>query len=398
MICLSDLLASYPRILTEDALRYALAAGGVHLAVNRVLARHIAGRTIRPGPRPGWRQIRTEIAASLRTVVIFSLVGLGITAGVMAGWLPVYFDIAERGWAWFAASLVLLVLLHDAWFYAMHRLLHHRRLFRALHRTHHRSHSPTAFAAYSFDTGEAVLTALYLPLALAAVPAHPLAIFLFTAHMILRNAIGHCGVELFPARTDGRPLLPWLTTVTHHDLHHADGRWNMGLYFTWWDRLCGTEHPDYAARFAAVVRRARAQRAGAVGVLLAALVLPGEGRAEAPAGSWASEGLAVVVTFHPCATDPALTCGRLVHVWNPATATRVKVGQDMIHDLRAVAPLEWQGTLTHPESGRRFSGSLRQLDRDTMELQGCAGPFCQREVWHSTRWLQEVAGCLSRAP
>ena len=28
-------------------------------------------------------------------------------------------------------------------------------------------------------------------------------------------------------------------------------RWNFGLYFTFWDRLMGTEHPDYHARFAA---------------------------------------------------------------------------------------------------------------------------------------------------
>ncbi len=48
-----------------------------------------------------------------------------------------------------------------------------------------------------------------------------------------------------------RFLNDWLTTTTHHDLHHADRRWNFGLYFTFWDRLMGTEHPDYHARFAA---------------------------------------------------------------------------------------------------------------------------------------------------
>jgi lathosterol oxidase len=83
-----------------------------------------------------------------------------------------------------------------------------------------------------------------------------LAAFLFTAHMMLRNAIGHCGYEVCPARRDGPPLVGWLTTVTHHDLHHARPRYNFGLYFTWWDRLMGTEDPTYHAEFARAVGQA----------------------------------------------------------------------------------------------------------------------------------------------
>lgn len=40
--------------------------------------------------------------------------------------------------------------------------------------------------------------AVYLPLVLLVVPAHGSVIFVFVTHMILRNAIGHCGVELMP--------------------------------------------------------------------------------------------------------------------------------------------------------------------------------------------------------
>ncbi|MEO8115092.1 MAG: hypothetical protein ABI655_11960, partial [Phenylobacterium sp.] len=32
-------------------------------------------------------------------------------------------------------------------------------------------------------------------------------------------------------------------------------RWNFGLYFSWWDRWMGTEHPEYLARFAAASGR-----------------------------------------------------------------------------------------------------------------------------------------------
>ncbi|MDB5704262.1 MAG: sterol desaturase, partial [Sphingomonas bacterium] len=58
------------------------------------------------------------------------------------------------------------------------------------------------------------------------------------------------------------PLTGWLTTTTHHDLHHSEGRHNFGLYFTWWDRWMGTEHPKYHARFENIAgRRARSGEA-----------------------------------------------------------------------------------------------------------------------------------------
>ena len=40
--------------------------------------------------------------------------------------------------------------------------------------------------------------------------------------------------------------------MTHHELHHEKGGGNFGLYFTWWDRLMGTEHVEYHARFGQV--------------------------------------------------------------------------------------------------------------------------------------------------
>ena len=77
--------------------------------------------------------------------------------------------------------------------------------------------------------------------------------FAFTSHMIVRNVIGHAGVELFPKRWLQWPIARLITTTTHHDLHHSEFRWNYGLYFTWWDRLVGTEHPQYRERFLASV-------------------------------------------------------------------------------------------------------------------------------------------------
>ena len=232
------ILQIWPLFFASDLLRYLIGAGLVYFTVwiwwrRSLMARRIQSRW------PTAADMRREVRYSLLTVLIFSIVGFGVFQGIRSGVLRVYSDIAELGWLWWAASIVFLIVLHDAYFYWTHRLLHHRLVFRWAHRTHHLSHTPTPWAAYAFAPAEAVVQAAYLPLILAVLPAHESALFLFLTHMILRNAIGHSGFELLPRRWQRLPI----TSVTHHDLHHSTTRWNYGLYFTWWDRLMRTEHP-----------------------------------------------------------------------------------------------------------------------------------------------------------
>lgn len=250
----AEILSVYAYIVQFDTMRYLIGAGAVFLLVNTLLARWLTGRKIR-SRSPDGRQMRREFLTSLRTALIFAACGTSIYILRGTGLIDVYLDPAERGWAYFAFSVVALIILHDAWFYWTHRLIHDPRLFRRVHRTHHKSHNPSPWTSYSFDISEALINGSYLTFALLLIPASPLAIFLFLWHMMLRNAIGHCGYEIFPSLRSGRPMFGWMTTVTHHDLHHAQAGWNYGLYFSWWDRLMGTEHPLYHEKFAEAVRK-----------------------------------------------------------------------------------------------------------------------------------------------
>lgn len=232
--------------LSIDLLRYLLGAGLVWLVVNVMLRQRLAGRRILDAqPRPG--QVRREFAYSLSTVVIFAANGAMLWLPPVNGWVRIYNEVAEFGWAWWWASLALILIAHDAWFYWTHRLLHHRRWFGAVHARHHASAHPTPWAAYSFHPVEAAIQAAFLPIFVLLVPTHVAVIGVFLAHMILRNAVGHCSHELFPWAWTPRGPLRWITPVTHHHFHHARNRGNFGLYFTWWDRWCGTEDADYLA-------------------------------------------------------------------------------------------------------------------------------------------------------
>jgi Delta7-sterol 5-desaturase len=374
--------------LIVDLVRYAVFAIGVWLVLWVVLARPLAGRKIR-AERPPARQLALEFLVSVRSIAIFSTIGLSMFILERAGLLPGPALASSWGAPWFWTSLVLMVIAHDAYFYWAHRLMHHPRLFRRFHRRHHKSHNPSPFSAYSFDLGEAAVMASFVPLWMLLVPTPWAATGLYMLHQIVRNTLGHSGYELMPARADGRPMFGWLTTTVHHDLHHAQAGWNYGLYFTWWDRWMGTEHPDYHARYAQAVRRPLKPRAaGAEGRATATLVavacllaLPGATKAEAPqalAGDWATPGLGSVVRLAACPEAPDRLCGRLIWTWDsPKPAS---LGRVILRDFHWSGQAWSGGEVFNPDDGRTYRGSL-WLDGKILRLKGCAGPFCQSQAW-----------------
>jgi len=239
---------------TTEMVRYLFGAAGVAL-LYWLLRRWTAPRRIQQRAAT-LADRRRELRLSVQTIAIFGVVDLLafalITYGVVKiahGFDPVVFTL----------QLIALVILHDAYFYWMHRGLHLRAMFRRAHSAHHLSRTPTSWAAYAFAPIESVFEALYVPIALLGLslfgPVYPLAIFIFLGHQIARNAIGHSGHELAWSGFTRSPLTGWMTTTTHHDLHHSEGRHNFGLYFTWWDRMMGTEHPRYHEKFEAVAGR-----------------------------------------------------------------------------------------------------------------------------------------------
>jgi Delta7-sterol 5-desaturase len=59
--------------------------------------------------------------------------------------------------------------------------------------------------------------------------------------MTVMGITNHMGWELFPKVVVNGALGHWLITATHHQKHHDVYRGNYGLYFRFWDRICGTD-------------------------------------------------------------------------------------------------------------------------------------------------------------
>lgn len=197
--------------------------------------------------RPGFylgrgRQIRGEIGWSLLSAAIY-----GVPAGVVAwgwrehGWTRIYADPRTFPLWWMPASLFACLFLHDTWFYWTHRLMHRPALFRLAHAVHHASRLPTAWAAMSFHPLEALTGAVVIPALVFIVPIHVAVLGAVLAIMTVMGVTNHMGWEMFPRSLVVSRFGRWLVTASHHHRHHESYRGNYGLYFRFWDRLCGTD-------------------------------------------------------------------------------------------------------------------------------------------------------------
>ncbi len=277
-------------MLGFDGGRYVLAAGGAFLVFRVAGRRRWRHKRIFP-ERLTWPNLRREVAYSASTALVFSMTGTALWYGTRAGYFRMYSDVGLHGSAYLVLTLLLLPVLHDAYFYWTHRAMHARALFRGFHLVHHLSTNPTPWAAYAFAPGEAVVQAAFVPLVALVLPIHDVALFGFLAFMITRNVLGHLGLELFPRGFTRSRVWGWSTTATHHAMHHRHMGSNYGLYFMYWDRWMGTLSPEYEATFERVAsRRPRARsarsglrgaRAGAVGLAVAAAILAFAGTASA---------------------------------------------------------------------------------------------------------------------
>jgi len=188
------------------------------------------------------RQIRSEIAWSLLSAAIY-----GLPAGVVAwgsqarGWTRIYADLHAHPLWYLPLSVLLYLFVHDTWFYWTHRLMHRPRWFRLAHAVHHASRPPTAWAAMSFHPIEALSGAVVIPVLVFLVPIHVAMLGVVLTVMTIMGVTNHMGWEMFPRALVHSRAGQWLITASHHHRHHEHYQCNYGLYFRFWDRLCGTD-------------------------------------------------------------------------------------------------------------------------------------------------------------
>ncbi len=190
-----------------------------------------------------------EIKWSFLSSAIFALAG--VLMGVMwqNGWTKIYLPFAEYTLWYLPMSALFLALIHDAYFYWMHRFLHIPRIYKLFHAVHHASLKPSPWASFSFHPVESLLNALALPVIIIFLPLHPVVILWHLTLMTITAITNHLGYEVLPKGSAVHPVGKYLVSGVHHAQHHRYYRYNYGLFFTWWDHWFQSEHPKYVENF-----------------------------------------------------------------------------------------------------------------------------------------------------
>lgn len=247
----TSLFITYGQLTLIIWLRYFLIAGLFFALLwgrpeHKVAARRLAAR------RPEAKTVAHEIRMSLLSSAIYAVPGAVAFEAFRNGGTAIYAGpiTSIAGWAYIPLSIFVYLLIHDAYFYWTHRVMHHPRLFRATHLAHHRSRQPTPWAAFSFHPWEAIISAWILPFAAFFIPIHAGAVLFILVFMTYCSVANHAGWEIVPESWLKGFVGRHFITASHHNVHHTDYSANFGLYFRFWDRLFGTDR-DLAAPIAA---------------------------------------------------------------------------------------------------------------------------------------------------
>ena len=205
--------------------------------------RKINSKSYTPG------QFKTEVKWSMVTALLFSIAGTVTMILWQKGYTRVYTDVKIYGWWYLPISLVVFMLLHETYYYWLHRWMHQPPIFRIVHKVHHDSKITSPFTAFSFHPLEGLLQAIFLPTLLMILPMHYYIIIIQLTVMTISSVINHLNIEIYPKKFNNNFIGRWLIGATHHSLHHKQFKYNYGLYFTFWDKIKKTESPLFKELF-----------------------------------------------------------------------------------------------------------------------------------------------------
>jgi len=215
-------------------LRYLVVAGIPYLSLYVLGRKRFEGLKIQK-KYPKKKQIIKEMTYSFITLFIYSS-GIWIFLyWLRNGYTRNYTDINEFGIPYFIFSIFLMIIIHDGYSYWIHRLIHHKKLFKYVHLLHHKFNNPSPWSAFAFHPFESILTMGIIPIIVFAIPWHNLALAVFITGIIVYDTFVHLGYDIKHFK-----VFKYQNTPLDHDVHHRNSKYNFGLYFTFWDRLMGT--------------------------------------------------------------------------------------------------------------------------------------------------------------
>eukprot|EP01100_Stratorugosa_tubuloviscum_P008458 TRINITY_DN3536_c0_g4_i1.p1 TRINITY_DN3536_c0_g4~~TRINITY_DN3536_c0_g4_i1.p1 ORF type:complete len:360 (-),score=139.07 TRINITY_DN3536_c0_g4_i1:102-1181(-) len=193
------------------------------------------GKKIQEGRYPQGKDLLWCIAIYILNQVV--LVG---PAAIIQLYLGVKIDLPELAPTYieFLFHTAIIIVLHDFYFYATHRFLHTRFMYKYVHYLHHEYKHPFALTTQYLHPIEVFIQGVGGTVIPMAIGAHPITQWVWFFIIIFYSVEGHSGYDFLYRFSFG-----YIAGSAHHDTHHLLHNYNFAAWFTYWDKLNDSYHP-----------------------------------------------------------------------------------------------------------------------------------------------------------
>jgi len=188
--------------------------------------------------------------------------------GMMLVFRPVMLSLGLQtskplpSWSSIAVTVLISLVVEDAYFYWVHRLLHYGPMYKYIHKKHHDHAAPIGIAAEYAHPIESLMLgvgSLFGPMLFAR---HLFTVWVWLFVRVYQTMEAHTGYD-FP--WNPTRYLPFWGGAKYHDFHHETFTGNFASTFTYMDWIFGTSKGYYAREEKRQLERAaKAQKADKV--------------------------------------------------------------------------------------------------------------------------------------
>lgn len=141
--------------------------------------------------------------------------------------------------AWYVLAFQILacLMIEDTWHYFMHRLLHHPRIYKYIHKVHHNFSAPFGIVAEYAHPLETMILGIGFFIGVLIFCNHLILNWAWVTLRLIETIEVHSGYDIWTPLH----LLPFYGGAKFHDFHHMNFNGNYSSTFTYWDKLFGTD-------------------------------------------------------------------------------------------------------------------------------------------------------------
>lgn len=183
-------------------------------------------------PRFLKNQVTLEITQALSAIPFMSLCTAPWFVAEVRGYSRMYLEVEKHGWLYLILQYPMFLMFTDFGVYLIHRGLHHKWLYKRLHKPHHKWIMPSPFASHAFHPLDGYFQSLPYHIFPFIFPLNKI------SYLILFTFINFWTIMIH----DGEFLVnsPVINGTACHTVHHLYFNYNYGQFFTFWDRVGGS--------------------------------------------------------------------------------------------------------------------------------------------------------------